>query len=115
MRIKLFEEFSNENGEFSNKSKSILNTDVDQKGPEVLNSFADAEKLSKEDGIVILGADGDITDVEELIKDIPHDKAYILITDQSSPAPSGWKSDVFLVGGKKDGEISIQEYFKNNN
>lgn len=99
MRIKTFNNFLNESS----------------KGPEVLNSFEEAEsKLSDKDGIVLSGITGDITDVEEAIKAIPHTEAYVLITDQSSQVASAWKSDVFLVGGKKDGETSIKEYFKTN-
>lgn len=92
MRIKLFENFS--------------------KGPELLNSFQDAEsKLSDKDGIVLPGVTGDMTHIEDAIKDIPHNEAYVLITDQSSHVASSWKSDVFLVGGTKEGEMSIKQYF----
>jgi hypothetical protein len=81
-------------------------------GPQILNSFEDAEaKLSDKDGIVLSGVGGDITDIEEVIKGIPHTEAYILITDQSGHVPSAWKSDVFLVGAKKEGETSIKYYF----
>jgi len=78
MRIKLFENFGAK--------------------PVVLDSFQEAEgKLSNKTGIV-LSLTGDITDIEEVIKDIPHKEAYVLITDQSSQVASSWKSDVFLVG-----------------
>lgn len=92
MRIKLFENF--------------------HKGPELLNSFQDADdKLSDKDGIVLSGVAGDMTHVENAIKDIPHTEAYVLITDQRGHAASSWKSDVFLVGGTKEGEMSIKQYF----
>lgn len=97
MRIKLYENFLNENN-----------------APEMLNSFEEAEgKLSGKDGIV-LSITGDMSDVDNEIKDIPHTEAYVLITDQSSHVASSWKSDVFLVGGKKEGEKTISDYFKAN-
>lgn len=92
MKIKLFENFN---------------------PPVILNSYEDAEeKISSEDGIVLSGVPGDIEEIENSIKNIPHEQAFILITskpgDVNNPT---FKSDVFLVGGKKDGETSIGEYF----
>jgi hypothetical protein len=89
---------------------NVLNENL---APHLLDSFQDAEKLSDEDGIVLTGVTGDMTHVEAAIKDIPHVEAYVLITDKSGPATS-YKSDVFLVGGKKEDAMTIKEYFNKN-
>jgi hypothetical protein len=97
--IKKFDEFINEG---------------ESPKPVLLKNFAEAEnKLSDEDGCVIQGVTGDMSDIDDAIKDIPHTAAYVLITDDSSASVDGRKSDVFLVDGpvQSDG-MSIMQYFE---
>ncbi len=100
-RIKLYEEFLNEH-----------------KGPKILGSFQEAEEtLSDKEGIV-LSMTGDITQIEDSLKNIPHQEAYVLVTDKSGN-PESWKSDVFILGVLPKEEvdhngITIKEYFNKN-
>ena len=94
-RIKLFEQFINE---------STSNIQV--------VDFQEAENtLTDKEGIVISGVKGNIVDIEDSISGIDCDEAYVLVTDNSNGDPSSWTSDVFLVGGTKEGAQTIKEYF----